>query len=109
MDGLQPTALINMADSKQRLLLAERTDRNATQAASAADRYPAPIGRQSFLPPDQKARPTLLLGVIRQESVFRPLASLHRSPRFVAANNDAPRSMRQTPDERSARESALPT
>src|SRR4030095_9477030 len=34
--------LINMADSKQRLLLAERTDRNAAQAASAADRYPAP-------------------------------------------------------------------
>ena len=67
--------LINMADSKQRQLLAERTDRNATQAASAADRYPAPY-RQAILTSarTRKLDPRFILALIRQESVFRPLA-----------------------------------
>jgi len=67
--------LINMADSKQRLLLAERTDRNATQAAAAADRYPAPY-RQAILSSarTRKLDPRFILALIRQESVFRPLA-----------------------------------
>jgi soluble lytic murein transglycosylase len=67
--------LINMADSRQRSLLAERTDRNATQAASAADRYPAPY-RQSILSSarTRKLDPRFILALIRQESVFRPLA-----------------------------------
>jgi soluble lytic murein transglycosylase len=67
--------LINMADSKQRLPLAERTDRNATQAASEADRYPAPY-RQAILSSarTRKLDPRFILALIRQESVFRPLA-----------------------------------
>ena len=67
--------LINMADSKQRLLLTERTDRNATQAAAAADRYPAPY-QQVILSSarSRKLDPRFILALIRQESVFRPLA-----------------------------------
>jgi len=67
--------LINMADSKQRLLLAERTNQNATQAASAVDRYPAPY-RQAILSSarTRKLDPRFILALIRQESVFRPLA-----------------------------------
>jgi peptidoglycan lytic transglycosylase len=67
--------LINMADSKQRLLLAERTERNSTPAASASDRYPAPY-RQAILSSarTRKLDPRFILALIRQESVFRPLA-----------------------------------
>jgi soluble lytic murein transglycosylase len=67
--------LINMADSKQRLLLAERTNQNLTQAASAVDRYPAPY-RQVILSSarTRKLDPRFILALIRQESVFRPLA-----------------------------------
>jgi soluble lytic murein transglycosylase len=64
-----------MADSRQRTLLAERTDRNASQAASAADRYPTPY-RQAILS-SAKARkldPRFILALIRQESVFKPFA-----------------------------------
>ena len=67
--------LINMADSRQRTLLTERTDRNASQAASAADRYPIPY-RQAILS-SAKARkldPRFILALIRQESVFKPFA-----------------------------------
>ena len=67
--------LVNMANSKQRTLLAERTDRNASQAESAADRYPAPY-RQAILSSarTRKLDPRFILALIRQESVFRPLA-----------------------------------
>ena len=67
--------LVNMANSKQRTLLAERTDRNASQAESAADRYPAPY-RQTILSSarTRKLDPRFILALIRQESVFRPLA-----------------------------------
>ena len=67
--------LINMADSKQRLLLTDRTDLNASQASAAADRYPAPY-RQAILSSarTRKLDPRFILALIRQESVFRPLA-----------------------------------
>jgi soluble lytic murein transglycosylase len=67
--------LLNMADSRQRTLLAERTDRNASQAAAAADRYPAPY-QQAILSSarTRKLDPRFILALIRQESVFRPLA-----------------------------------
>ncbi|MGH9874422.1 MAG: transglycosylase SLT domain-containing protein [Pyrinomonadaceae bacterium] len=67
--------LINMADSRQRTLLAERTDRNASQAALAADRYPAPY-RQVILSSarTRKLDPRFILALIRQESVFKPFA-----------------------------------
>ena len=67
--------LINMADSKQRTLLTERTDRNASQAAAAVDLYPAPY-RQAILSSarTQKLDPRFILALIRQESVFKPFA-----------------------------------
>ena len=67
--------LINMADSKQRPLLTDRTDLNASQASAAADRYPAPY-RQAILSSarTRKLDPRFILALIRQESVFRPLA-----------------------------------
>ena len=67
--------LINMADSGQRALLAERAERNATQAAAAADRYPAPY-RQVIISSARarKLDPRFILALIRQESVFKPLA-----------------------------------
>lgn len=67
--------LINMADSRQRALLNERTDRNASQAAVAEDRYPAPY-RQAILSSARarKLDPRFILALIRQESVFKPLA-----------------------------------
>jgi soluble lytic murein transglycosylase len=65
----------NLADGKQRALVAERTERNASQAMSAADRYPAPY-RQVILSAarSRKLDPCFILALIRQESVFRPLA-----------------------------------
>jgi soluble lytic murein transglycosylase len=67
--------LANIADGKRRSLVDERTDRNRTQAASVADSYPAPY-RQAIIT-TAKARkldPRFILALIRQESVFRPLA-----------------------------------
>lgn len=67
--------LANIADGKRRSLVDERTDRNRSQAASVADRYPAPY-RQAIIT-TAKARkldPRFILALIRQESVFRPLA-----------------------------------
>lgn len=67
--------LANIADGKRRALVDERTDRNRSQAASVADGYPAPY-RQAIIT-TAKARkldPRFILALIRQESVFRPLA-----------------------------------
>jgi soluble lytic murein transglycosylase len=65
----------NLADGKQRALVAERIERNASQAAAVADKYPAPY-RQVILSAARSRRldPCFILAIIRQESVFRPLA-----------------------------------
>lgn len=67
--------LWNLADGKQRALVAERTERNASQAAAVADKYPAPY-KQVILSAarSRKLDPCFILAIIRQESVFRPLA-----------------------------------
>jgi soluble lytic murein transglycosylase len=67
--------LANLADSKQKSIVQQRTDRNAAQAASASDRYPAPY-RQAIISAarTRKLDPRFILALIRQESVFRPLA-----------------------------------
>jgi soluble lytic murein transglycosylase len=67
--------LTNLADSRQRSLVQDRADRNASQAASAADRYPAPY-RQVILSSarTRKLDPRFILALIRQESVFKPFA-----------------------------------
>lgn len=67
--------LINLADNKQKSLVQQRTDRNASQAAAASDRYPAPY-RQAIISAarTRKLDPRFILALIRQESVFRPLA-----------------------------------
>lgn len=67
--------LANIADSKRRALVDERSERNRTQAASVADRYPAPY-RQAIIA-NAKARrldARFILALIKQESVFRPTA-----------------------------------
>ena len=67
--------LADIADGKRRALVDERADRNRAQAASAADRYPAPY-RQAIIA-NAKARkldPRFILALIKQESVFRPTA-----------------------------------
>lgn len=67
--------LANISDGKRRVLVDERSDRNRTQAAAAADLYPAPY-RQAILSSarTRKLDPRFILALIRQESVFRPLA-----------------------------------
>jgi len=67
--------LANIADGKRRALVEERVERNRSQAASVADKYPAPY-RQAIIT-TAKARkldPRFILALIKQESVFRPLA-----------------------------------
>lgn len=67
--------LANIADGKRRALVDERAERNRSQAASVADKYPAPY-RQAIIT-TAKARkldPRFILALIKQESVFRPLA-----------------------------------
>lgn len=67
--------LANIADGKRRALVDERADRNREQAASVADRYPAPY-RQSIIntAKARKLDPRFILALIKQESVFRPTA-----------------------------------
>jgi soluble lytic murein transglycosylase len=67
--------LINLADNKRRALIDERIARNQSQAAAVAEKFPAPY-RQAILS-TAKARkldPRFILALIKQESVFRPLA-----------------------------------
>jgi len=67
--------LTSLAESKRRSLVQQRTDRNASQAASVADRYPAPYrGAIISAARARKLDPRFILALIRQESVFRPLA-----------------------------------
>jgi peptidoglycan lytic transglycosylase len=67
--------LAGIVDSDRRSLLNERLERNRSQAGVAADRYPAPY-RQALVSAakTRKIDPRFLLAIIRQESVFRPLA-----------------------------------
>jgi soluble lytic murein transglycosylase len=67
--------LANITDAARRPSVNERAERNRSQSVAAADRYPAPY-RQTILA-TAKARnldPRFILALIRQESVFRPLA-----------------------------------
>jgi soluble lytic murein transglycosylase len=65
----------NVADAKRRALVDERLSRNNSQAEVVADGYPAPY-RQAILSAakSRKLDPRFILAIIRQESVFRPLA-----------------------------------
>jgi soluble lytic murein transglycosylase len=67
--------LANIADNKRRSLVNEREDRNKSQAASVASQYPAPY-RQTIISSakSRKLDPRFILALIKQESVFRPLA-----------------------------------
>jgi peptidoglycan lytic transglycosylase len=67
--------LASITDGKRRALVDERANRNRSQAASVADRYPAPY-RQAIISTAnaRKLDPRFILALIRQESVFRPLA-----------------------------------
>jgi soluble lytic murein transglycosylase len=67
--------LANIADSKRRSLVNEREDRNKSQASSVASQYPAPY-RQTIISSakSRKLDPRFILALIKQESVFRPLA-----------------------------------
>ena len=67
--------LVGIADGKRRSLVDDRISRNATQAAAVADRYPAPY-RQAIVSAakTRKLDPRFVLAIIKQESVFKPLA-----------------------------------
>lgn len=67
--------LARMVDGKRRELVDERVNRNAAQANAVADRYPAPY-RQSIVSAAKarKLDPRFVLAIMKQESVFRPLA-----------------------------------
>lgn len=67
--------LSNMADAKQRALLAERTEKTMNQAEAVAEQYPAPY--RSAIVATAKSRkldPRFILALIKQESVFKPTA-----------------------------------
>jgi len=67
--------LASIADNKRRALVEDRINRNGSQAAAVADRYPAPY-RQVIISAakTRKLDPRFVLAIIKQESVFRPLA-----------------------------------
>jgi len=67
--------LANIADGKRRALVDERAERSRLQAASVADKYPAPY-RQAIISTAKASKldPRFILALIKQESVFRPLA-----------------------------------
>lgn len=67
--------LEDLADVKKRALVNSRVSRNASLAGGVADRYPAPY-RQSIIAAAKarKLDPRFVLALIKQESVFRPIA-----------------------------------
>ncbi len=67
--------LANIADGKRRALVDERSDRNRTEAVAAVGSYPAPY-RQAIISSarSRKLDPRFILALIKQESVFKPLA-----------------------------------
>ena len=67
--------LSNIAGSRQRSLVTERSDRNTSQATAVASQYPAPYGRAILSTAKaRKLDPRFILALIKQESVFRPTA-----------------------------------
>jgi soluble lytic murein transglycosylase len=67
--------LAEIADGKRHAFVDDRVARNASQAAAVADRYPAPY-RQIIISASKarKLDPRFVLAIIKQESVFKPLA-----------------------------------
>jgi soluble lytic murein transglycosylase len=67
--------LASIADGKKRPVVEERANRIKSQVIAVADRYPAPY-RQSIISAAKPRNldPRFVLALIRQESVFRPLA-----------------------------------
>ena len=67
--------LAALADSSRKNIVAEREARVNSAIASVADQYPAPY-RQSIVnaAKSRKIDPRFILALIRQESVFKPLA-----------------------------------
>lgn len=67
--------LAGLVDSNKRGLLNERLNRTSSEAARTADQYPAPY-RQTIIAASKsrKLDARFILAIIRQESVFRPLA-----------------------------------
>jgi soluble lytic murein transglycosylase len=65
----------SIADGRKGALADERADRNKSQAAAVVDKYPVPY-RQSIIGASKshKLDPRFVLALIKQESVFRPLA-----------------------------------
>jgi soluble lytic murein transglycosylase len=98
--------LINLADGNQRALVDDRTERNRSQAAAVADKYPAPY-RQAIISAAKarKLDPRFILALIKQESVFRPLAKSPAGARGLlqltidAAQKYAPPAGMQTVEE----------
>ncbi|HVQ38405.1 MAG TPA: transglycosylase SLT domain-containing protein [Pyrinomonadaceae bacterium] len=64
-----------IVDGKRRPSLDDRVKRNQAQAAAVADRYPVPY-KQSLISAakQRKLDPRFVLAIIKQESVFKPLA-----------------------------------
>jgi soluble lytic murein transglycosylase len=67
--------LTGLVDSNKRGILNERLNRTSSEAARTADQYPAPY-RQAIIAASKsrKLDARFILAIIRQESVFRPLA-----------------------------------
>jgi soluble lytic murein transglycosylase len=67
--------LAAIADSKRRALVDDRINRNGSQAAAVADRFPTPY-RQAIISAAKASKldPRFVLAIIKQESVFRPFA-----------------------------------
>jgi len=67
--------LAGIADNKRRTIVDDRVNRSGSQAASVADRYPAPY-RKAIISAAKASKldPRFVLAIIKQESVFRPLA-----------------------------------
>ena len=67
--------LLTLGDSNRNGLVAERVKRVHSEIASVSQQYPAPY-RQAIVraAKDKKLDPRFILALIRQESVFRPLA-----------------------------------
>lgn len=73
--GLALERLAPLSDSRTQDLVGERLQRYRSQVGGVADAYPAPY-RQAILKAAKarKLDPRFILAIIRQESVFRPLA-----------------------------------
>jgi soluble lytic murein transglycosylase len=67
--------LMRLVDSNKRSLVNERINRTSSEASRAAGEYPSPY-RQAILAASRsrKIDPRFILAIIKQESVFRPLA-----------------------------------